>query len=371
MEIRLYFQILRRGWWIILLTILVALATALGVSYMMVPRYQAVARFIIAPGSVLITGNEVVAGLNTLDRQSVTTTYAEVMNSNRIYNDALLSLQLRAEEVRGYDYEVEVLSNSSVLELKVAGPDPQVAALLANALGNQTIIFTRNLNQVYNVEFLDRAVVPGEPISPRPMLNASLAIVLGLICGAAFALLNEQLRVPIEALLQQLQVDNITGVYNSTYFRRLVEEELMENPEDPFILGIIELSGLRDYLDTLPGVVFDRILQRVTQILRRELRGNDLIGRWNGVSFVVMLPGTSGDAASRIFKRVFQSLSEPVELPQYGTVINLDSHIGGAEYGNDISVDELFEKALSTLEQARRDSNNQVYVWEMKNPFWA
>jgi diguanylate cyclase (GGDEF)-like protein len=371
MEIRLYFQMLRRGWWIILLTTLVALAVTLGFTYIMVPQYEAVARFIISPGSVLITGGDVVRGLDTLDRQSVITTYAEVMNSNRIYTDALTSLQLRGSPMKEYTYGVEVLPNTSVLELRVTGPDAQLVTSLANALGNQTILFTRSLNQVYTVDFLDRAVVPNEPISPKPLLNAGLAIALGLIGGAALAILNEQLRIPIETLVRRFQVDNVTGVYNSTHFRRLVEEEIAENSEDVFVLGIIELSGLRDYLDTLPASVLDRILQRVTQILRRELRGNDIIGRWNGVSFLVMLPSTSGDAATRIFKRVYQSLSQPVELGHYGTAINLDSHIGSAEYGNNISGDELFEKAVSTLDQARRDSGNPVYVWEMKNPFWT
>jgi len=371
MEIRLYFQMLKRGWWIILLTTLVALAAALGITYLVVPKFQATARFILTPGSTLITGNDVVDSLQTLDRQSVTNTYAQIMNSNRVYNDALTSIQLQASQLEEYSYEVEVLPNTSVLELRVTGPDAQIAARLANALGNETILFTRSLNQVYNVDFLDRSVVPEDPISPKPLLNAGLAIALGLIVGAALAILNEQLRVPIETLVQRFQVDNVTGVYNSTHFRRLVEEEIADNSEDVFLLGIVELSGLRDYLDTLPGAVLDRILQRVTQILRRELRGNDIIGRWNGVSFLVLLPSTSGDAATRIFKRVYQSLSEPVELGHSGTAINLDTHIGGAEYDNDISVDELFEKAFSTLDQARRDSDRPVYVWEMKNPFWT
>ena len=52
-------------------------------------------------------------------------------------------------------------------------------------------------------------------------------------------------------------------------------------------------------------------------------------------------------------------------------VINLDSHIGGAEYGNQITAQELLEKSTSALEQARRDNEIPIYVWEMKSPFWA
>ena len=371
MEIRLYFQMLRRGWWIILLTLLTALAVALVASYLATPEYEAIARFIITPSNVLITGNEVVQGLNTLDRQSVVFTYVEVMNSDRIYNDALADLNLNPIDIKDYAYKSVVLSTSSVLELSVTGPDPQIVANLANAIGNQTINFTRGLNQIFVVEFLDVATPPNKPYSPRPALYASLAIALGLIVGAFLAILSEQLRTPFEAFLQYVHLDNVTNVYNNTYFRRLVEEEIAENSGDIFTLGIVELSGLRDVLETYPTPVLERVLQNVTSILRRELRGHDIIGRWNGVSFVVMLPSTSGDAASRIFGRVFQSLSEPIKLDHYGTSINLDSHIGAAEYGADISVDELFEKAVSTLEQARRDNANPVYVWEMKNPFWT
>ena len=371
MEIRLYFQMLKRGWWVILLTVLTSLAAALGVSFLAVTQYEAQARFIISPSNVLITGNEVVQGLNTLDRQSVVLTYVEVMNSDRIYEDALSELNLQSEDVESYSYETVVLSTSFVLELSVRGPSPQVVANLANAIGNQTIKFTRSLNQIYNVVFLDVATVPEQPVSPKPLLNAILAVALGLIGGAFLAILSEQLRVPFDAFLQRVHFDNVTGAYKNTYFRRLIEEEIAQKPNEVFTIGIVELNGLRDLLETFPPVGLERILQSATNILRRELRGHDVIGRWNELSFVVMLPGTSGKAATSIFRRVFQSLSEPIELNQFNTIVNLDSRIGAVEYGNDMSTNELFEKTISTLEQARRDSTNPVYVWEMKNPFWT
>ena len=113
------------------------------------------------------------------------------------------------------------------------------------------------------------------------------------------------------------------------------------------------------------------ILQQVTEVLRRELRGNDIVGRWNEYSFVVMLPSTHGVAAKGIFDRIFQSLEQPFNLDQLGMTVGFDPLIGGAEYGNGISIQELYEKADSALEQSRRDSFQSVYVWELKNPFWV
>jgi diguanylate cyclase (GGDEF)-like protein len=353
------------------LTILVALLTALIASYFVTPKYRAVARFIVTPGTVLTDRYQVLTSLNTLDNQVITATFAEVMNSDRIYAEALSFLQLQPIDLEDYKYKAVVVSNTSVLELTVTGPDPEMVANLANAIGYRTINFIGQLNQVYNFDFLDIPAPPVEPYSPNPLLNGSLAIVLGLIGGIVLTIVSEQLRASFEAFKQRLHFDEVTGVYTSKYFSSILDNELAQNPDGVFTVGIVELNGLRDLVDALPFAALQRILRRATEIFRRELRGNDIIGRWNEFSFIIMLPQTPGSAAKRIFERIFRSLNQPVELDQLGTTLEFDSHIGAAEYSNGISARELFEKANTALEQARRATDEPVYVWEMKNPFWA
>jgi capsular polysaccharide biosynthesis protein len=371
MEFRLYFQILRRGWWIITLTILVALVIALGASYLVAPRYRAVVRFIVTPGTDLADRYQVLTSLNTLDNQVITLTYAEVMNSDRIYAEALSFLQLQPTDLEEYTYEAVVVSGTSVLELTVSGPNPQMVASLANAIGYRTINFVRQLNQVYNFDFLDIPVPPDEPYSPNPLLNGGLAIVLGLIGGIVLTVLNEQLRIPFETLRQRLHFDAITGVFTSKYFSHIIDDELTQHPDGVLTIGIVELNGLRDLVEALPIVSLQRILRKVTEILRRELRGNDVIGRWNEYSFIIMLPNTHGIAARGIFDRIFQALAHPFEIEQLDMTVEFDPLIGGAQYGNNISAEELLEKAGIALERSRRDNSESVYVWDIKSPFWT
>jgi diguanylate cyclase (GGDEF)-like protein len=372
MELNLYFQMLRRGWWLIVLTALIAFAASMGTSYLVTPQYEAVARFIITPSSLSGTGPDtVLQSLNTLNDVTVMTTYAEVMKSNRIYAEAAAFLQLQTEELEDYTYEAVVLPSSSVLELKVTGPDPQVAAKLANSIGYQTINFTRGLNQVFNLDFLDTALPPVIPVSPQPLRDGFIAIVFGLIGGVVIALLNEQIRFSLESVRKYIHLDSVTGVYNSKHFLDLVKETLARNPEEMHTVGIVELNGIRDLFDTLPSALLQRVLQRVTETLRKELRGNDVIGRWSDISFIVLLPNTTGVAATRIFERILESLSEPVELDQFGAIATMDSRVGGAVYDNHINTQELLEKANSSLEQARTNSDAPIFVWELKNPFWT
>lgn len=373
MELKLYFRMLQKGWWLIALTTLIAVATSLTVSYIATPQYRATTRLILTPGSLLTSQGDaevMISGLETLDLRSVVATYTEVMASQRILDESLQSMGVEDFVSEDYVILAVALPETSVLELSVTGPDAEFAADLTNALGYQTILFTRSLNRVFELNVLDTAVVPVIPISPQPLQDVSLSLVLGLIGGAALAILSEQIRVPLEAYRHRLQLDTETGVYNSRTFTRFLENQITNYSSDPLSIGVIELSGMADYLETIPAPGIQRLLNNVTDTLKRELRGNDNIGRWSKNSFIVMLPMTKGEAASRIFKRIQQALIFPVELQQYDVTLQLDPHIGGGEYSSGITVQELLEKTSGALEQAKRDPLNPVCVWELKSPFW-
>lgn len=374
MELRLYFRMLQKGWWLIALSTLIAVAASLTFSYLSTPLYRATTRLIITPGSLLTSQGDaevMISGLETLDLRSVVATYTEVMASQRILDESLKILGVQNFIRKDYVILAVALPESSVLELSVTGPDPNLATDLTNAIAYQTILFTRGLNRVYELNVLDTAVVPDVPISPKPLQSASLSLLLGLVGGAALAILSEQIRIPLEAYRHRLQLDADTGVYNSRYFTRLLENQIADNPSDPFSIGVFELSGMTDYLDSLPTPGIQRVLSTVTNTLRMELRGNDNIGRWNKNSFIVLLPMTKGDAASRIFKRIQHALLVPVDLQQYDVSLQLDPHVGGGEYSGGITVQELLDKTAGALEQAKRDPSNPVYVWELKSPFWV
>lgn len=372
MEIKLYFRMVQRGWWLIILTAMVGLSVSLGLSYLATPQYEASARFILSPSSSITSKNDVVDSLDTLDRPSIAATYAEIINSNRIFLSACnLIGQDPVEISKSYTIQAVVLPESSVLALSVSGPDPQLATSLANAIGQETISFTRSLNQAYDLNVLDTAAMPEIPFSPQPVRDSIVGFVLGIAAGVILAVLSEQIQVPIEVYRNRLRIDSDTGVFNKKYFLSLLEDVVGLSVNNQLSIGILVLNGLSDYLGTLPAAGFQSLLLNVTEILHRELRGNDTIGRWNEISFSLLLPNTSGPAANRTFNRVYQALAQPIDLPSYGVTVNLDPHIGGAVYSNSITSKELLEKSQNSLEQARRDDANPVYVWGMKTPFWV
>jgi diguanylate cyclase (GGDEF)-like protein len=370
MEIKLYIQMLRRGWWIVLLTALIAVNMALLADFFTTPMYQASTKFVVSPSNDTLAG-DVIYSLEALDKRSIISTYAEFVNSRRIYVEALNVLKLEEADMVGYTTQAVVLPDANILELTVSGPNPELAALLANTMAQGATDYISLIYRAYNISILDAAVPSSAPYTPQPARDASLAMALGVVAGAALAILSEQIRIPLEAFRQRRQLDSLTGVFNNRYFRVVLEQEISKKPDEIHSIGIIELYGLNDIFDTLPQAATQKILLRVTDILRRELRGNDSVGRWTNTGFVVLLRSTLGPAAGRIFDRIFKALSEPVFLGQYDITVDLAPRIGGAVYSNHITQQELIEQANNALEQAGRDIGRSVYVWDMKNPFWV
>ncbi|MEN9430350.1 MAG: Chain length determinant protein, partial [Pseudomonadota bacterium] len=76
----------RRGWWIILVTTLIATNVSLLVSYFTPPVYQTSERFIVSPNASIFSSSwDIVSSLDTLDRRSIINTYKELLANQTFY----------------------------------------------------------------------------------------------------------------------------------------------------------------------------------------------------------------------------------------------------------------------------------------------
>lgn len=351
---------LQRGWWLVLLCTLTATVASLLLSYTTTPIYIATARFVVSPDAALSVGTDVINSINTLDKRSIATTYAAVLNSNTIFTQAIVDLKLDPDEASDYMRSVVVLPESNVLEVSVEGSNPQMAMMLANSIGKQAVDYIDGLNQGFNIRVLDPAQMPIEPIRPQPARDASLAIVFGVVLGASLAIVREQVTAPIEAFLRRNTVDQDSGVYSRQYFDQRLEEMLARSALVGYhTLGLVYLDGLVDFLDVIPKPLEQQILRQVTKILNSELRGNDMIGRWDNATFSVILPGTPASAAVGTFGRVQTLLSVPIILGD-SELIELKPKIGLAERSENETPDILSRNAEQALKEASFGSSSLV-----------
>jgi len=357
MEIRYYLRMMQRGWWLILLSILVAVNSSLIYSYFFaIPMYESSARFIVSPNiQNFEAGKDLANSLATLDKRSIITTYAEIVNSNQIFEGNLELFGLQPIDFLDYEVSVVVLPDTNILQLTVLGPNPEVVAFLANSTGHYAIDYIVALYQVYEISFIDTAIVPIEPYIPRPFQDAVIAFFIGALIGIGLAVLRDQLASSLQRFSLRRMTDGESLAYSRTYFERYLRDEIAAQPENEFSLGLIYLNGIQDIYDSLPQAYINHVMRTVTETLKYQLRGNDVVGRWSRLSFIVLLSTTPGLPAANTLDRIREMLDQPLSLDLDGEIkVELDPRVGVASFQKGELFGDLVAHTEQALENARQ-----------------
>jgi diguanylate cyclase (GGDEF)-like protein len=364
MEIRFYLKTIQRGWWLILVSMLIAVNISLVYSfYYITPMYETVARFIVSPEIQAFDQiRDLANSIEALDKRSIVATYAEIINSNQIFANNLQLLDQNPEDYVDYITSVVVLPEANIIELKVQGPNPEVVAFLANTIGQHAINFIVDLYQVYDISFIDTAVIPEEPYRPKPFQDGVLALIIGAAFGGILAILREQLSSSLESLTRRRMTDAESLAYTRNYFEQKLRNSIETQPKGDLSLGFVYLSGLQEIFDSLPQAYVNNIMRHITDTLKYQLRGNDIVGRWSRLGFSILLPTTPGNPATRTLARIRTLLDQPYSLDPGGEVtVDLDPRIGVSTYKEGEPIGDLVSRAEQALELARQSDEKINY----------
>lgn len=356
---RTSFTRFQRGWRILVIFVSAFAVGALIWSVLVTPMYRASAKFLVYPNNTLTSSRDVVSSLDTLDKRTISTTYADILDSNRVYQDTISRLQLDEAALNDMRVYSEVQTDTNILVLHVEGPNPQSTALLANNIGQNGISYIKSIYQVYDIVFLDTAVEPTIPFRPRPFLVMLIAAGAGLLIGIIFLLLREVLRTPLEALRERSITDKQSLAFTRKYLLRSFTTELIKPKEVPSAFGVIYLQGLEDLIDGLPERITAILLQNVVERLHDQLRGNDLVGRWSRLEFGVLLPATPEFPAKKTFERLIAALEEPIQT-ESGEKIFLTPVAGVVTRMPDDSSDQMILRVEEAVKDARSGADKMV-----------
>ena len=367
MEIRLYLQILKRGWWIIALTMLAALNTALLVSYLTPPVYRAASRFIVSPNAAAYANSsDVNSSMDTLDRRSIINTYKELLASPSVYGTHPVIQKIPMVEFqKEYSVKAVVIPDTNILQLTVDGADPIAVTNIAKAIETQSISYINKMYPVYNFAILDSATVPTEPVLPQPVQNVGLALLIGLFFGIGLAFLRDQFQNTLDSLRFRSVIDHTTTAFTRSHFEKSLVDEISNNPEGVLSFGIINFSGLDEVIDVLPQAIAQRILRQITQTLKDELRSHDIVGRWGKNQLSILLPSTPGNAAENTLKRIQKLLAAPINLEEINNmVIHPDPCIGISEKNQgETNSTTLIQQAEKAMSKAQTVENASVVLF--------
>lgn len=194
MEIRTYFGIITRYWWVIALVVVAATGTAAVLDAITTPVYNAHARVVVRPAQSITDERTLADILGQLGSLSLANTFAQTFTSAQVKADALKALNLSNSQVAAYTIAANRLPDTVVVEVRGSGPDPTLLANYINALVTAEINNSRGLFKVVELMPLEPASTPRQPTSPVPTRDIPTGAALGLAIGILLVLVIDYLR---------------------------------------------------------------------------------------------------------------------------------------------------------------------------------
>jgi len=183
-----------------------------------------------------------------------------------------------------------------------------------------------------------------------------LRMLLDFAAQAAVAVDNARLYDETRRLLEETQrlalTDSLTGIPNRRALNEMLERELhsSERYDSPFAFAILDLDDLKKINDNGGHSLGDLALKRFANVLKQAARKGDIIARYAGDEFVVVMTKTTRAAAERGIERMLHALQRN----------GLQSSIGIAMFPNDGTDGQtLFFAADEALYRAKQNVKNQ------------
>jgi len=168
-----------------------------------------------------------------------------------------------------------------------------------------------------------------------------------------------------EALRTQSIRDALTGLYNRRYLQEMLEREIRRAVRADMPLGVLmlDLDHFKKFNDTYGHEAGDTVLRETASFLTKNVRAEDIVCRFGGEEFVVILPTATMEAAKARAERLRSKLRELTVLHQGQSLGAITVSIGVAavpQHGT--SPKDLIEAADAALYCAKRDGRDRVVV---------
>ncbi|MDP3449155.1 MAG: diguanylate cyclase, partial [Anaerolineaceae bacterium] len=160
--------------------------------------------------------------------------------------------------------------------------------------------------------------------------------------------------------------DELTGVLNRRGFLQIANTELIRGRRYHHPIGMIllDMDHLKRINDTYGHAAGDIALLEISKFCIKNTREIDVIGRWGGDEFVILLPESDEESTIRAATRLQQNISERT-IQILGQEIQLSISAGVALAEKDITtIDELFKNADSALYLAKEAGRNRIKAYQ-------
>ena len=258
--------------------------------------------------------------------------------------------------------ETPTVAVLNALSLK---PDGIEAELLQNArVGNAALPVIILVDGPLALREADALALPVRDYLVKPHSVEELIHRVGLAVNN----LREfnRLRERTADLEGQISVDAKTGLLSEVHFRSQLESEFgrAKRHRLPLSLALVDVDNFKGINDSTEYAFGDEVLRGVARVLESSTRNHDLVARFGGDEFVLLLPHTTQAEAVNTALRICKSIAGTVfRSGSYHRQVTVSIGIDSFDGRTEMTTEELRRRANKALHEAKRRGKNKVWLY--------
>ncbi len=206
-------------------------------------------------------------------------------------------------------------------------------------------------------------------------LGQGLTFLFSFICliGAGFGFVLANFERIARRMEEMASTDGLTGCLNRMTADALLRHELERGRREgtPLAFVLLDLDHFKDVNDCHGHHAGDDALRAFAAEVRARLRASDVVGRWGGEEFGLVLPATDGPGAARLVEQIREAVAtlRLCDGDGHDFTLTVSAGIAVAEPGGQLTADQLFMRADRALYRAKDGGRNNVQLhdsgWEL------
>lgn len=163
--------------------------------------------------------------------------------------------------------------------------------------------------------------------------------------------------------------DDLTGLYNNRYFQEAMDKELERTRRYEHALSLLffDIDNFKEINDSFGHLAGDLVLRRVAEQIVQIMRGSDIVVRYGGDEFAVIMPETDKEGLGIFAERIRRGIEE-MNIPVDQADLQVTISVGGAtSSGKDPQVDKMIVlgAADKAIYHAKRAGRNRIHIVEV------
>jgi diguanylate cyclase (GGDEF)-like protein len=172
----------------------------------------------------------------------------------------------------------------------------------------------------------------------------------------------QQSKANQEELERIANYDSLTGLLNRRAVMQKLDEQVQhaKRYEEPLSIIMLDIDHFKKVNDRYGHIIGDNVLEKVASVISSVVRATDIVGRYGGEEFIVILPHTEGSVTLTVSERIRKAVEEAEMVGSNGDTFSVTVSQGVGSYIQDEDINSLIQRADAALYQAKENGRNRV-----------